>query len=329
MNEESRTADWNKYWQGSQHAAAFASEGVNHPLVQEFWSSFFSQAADTYKQPVIIDLACGKGAVLEAAINAFGESGAHYECLDASVHAIDAVRSAHPGVIGHVADAGDPGLDRNRYDLAVSQFGVEYAGLKGIESAAQLVAPGGTLCLLIHHADGSIVSECERNLAATVALEETNLIQLAIAMFQAGYAALRGQQGVEAYNEATRAVIPAMRRIEELADHFGSDVAGGTVAQLYEEIANIQEDLRHYDDQEVLDWLNSMQSEMIAYKGRMQSMCDAAVSTGDFEAICQKLMQAGFDIVPADNLLDSGTPLAHTLIARKSGAPADGEQNGD
>jgi len=321
MNETTRrpdaTSDWNTYWQGSAQSVAFAAEGVNHPLVEQFWRTFFADAVTTFESPRIIDIASGKGAVTETAVGSFGENGATYECLDVSEHAITAVVQRFPFVQGHVADAGNLQLDKGAYDIVASQFGIEYAGADAIKGAAALVAAGGSLVLMMHHRESSIYTECSRNLEGTLELQQSRLIDLARNMFEAGYAALRGKGSVDAYNNATRAVIPAMRAMEELTDRLGTDIAGGSVAQLYEEIANIQEDLRHYDDQEVIDWLDSMRREMQAYAGRMQSMCSAAVSAETVNETIGWLRGNGFD-AHADAVVDEiDRPLAWTITARR------------
>lgn len=321
MNESPQNAspetDWDTYWQGSEQAVAFAAEGVNHPLVHEFWRSFFATEPAEFDSPRIIDIACGKGAVIEAAHTAFGETGARYECLDTSEHAVAAVRTRFPGVTGHIANARDINLEDGAYDIVASQFGIEYAGIEAVTGAARLVRPGGKLVLMMHHREGSIYRECANNLAASKALEDSRFIELAIEMFAAGYAALLGERTKDDYNDATRAVIPAMHAMESVAENYGPGVAGGTIVQLYSEVANIQEDLQHYDPKEVSDWLNSMSDEMSAYAGRMRSMCDAAVDVSSYENMVASLRNGGFEIVLSEALRDAGRPLAWTMVAAR------------
>jgi len=321
MNESSQNAspetDWDTYWQGSQQAVAFAAEGVNHPLVHEFWRSFFATESPEFESPRIIDIACGKGAVIEAAHATFGEAGARYECLDTSEHAIAAVKKQFPGVVGHVADARNIALGEGAYDIVASQFGIEYAGIEAVTGAARLVGPGGRLVLMMHHREGSIYRECANNLAASKALEDSQLIELAVEMFAAGYAVLRGEGSKDAYNDATRAVIPAMHAMESVAENYGSGVTGGTIVQLYSEIANIQEDIQHYDDKEISDWLTSMRDEMSAYAGRMRSMCSAAVDEASFRGLVDSLQAGGFEVLQSQALSDAGRPLAWILVATR------------
>ena len=309
--------DWDTYWQGSQQAVAFAAEGVNHPLVADFWQAYFAGLSGGDRSLRILDVACGRGAITEAAIAALGEDSAEYECLDTSPHAIDAVKRQHPQVVGHVGDAADPGLEELHYDVVASQFGVEYAGDAAIGGLRKLVAPGGSLVLMMHHRGGSIYTECSNNLDASRRLAASNLIPLATTMFETGYSALRGDVPVEQYNDATRAVFPAMHELEALVQQYGPNVAGGTINTLFTEIANIQEDIRHYDDQEVLDWLSNMHSEMQAYEGRMQSMCAAAIDQATIDALVSTLQGDGFDVQRADALEDEAGTLAWIVVATR------------
>lgn len=319
-NTDNHAGDWDKYWSGSQHTPAYSTEGVNHPLIDEFWRGYFSAVVEEFDSPRIVDIACGNGALIEAAREAFAGREARLECLDISEHAIHSVTRRFPEVVGHVANASDPGLERGAYSIVASQFGIEYAGVAAIDKLHELVAPRGQLALMLHHSGGSIFEECRNNLEAATEILESGYIDLAISMFNTGYATLRGEASVEDYNNATRGVIPAMRRLEAVAGRFGPDIAGGTLARLYNEVGNIQEDLKHYDGEEVVDWLGRTRDEVEGYTGRMQSMCDAAVDSETFDTLVAGLRDRAFDVRDAGVIAASGKPLAWTLVATRINA---------
>ncbi len=116
--------DWDTYWQGSRDFVAYASEGVSHPAAKSFWLDLFRSADN---DPRIVDFASGKGAVLDAAMEAFNGHLPEFCCIDTSAAAIEALQSRFAGVRGIVADARAVPLEDGGYKITTSQFGIEYA----------------------------------------------------------------------------------------------------------------------------------------------------------------------------------------------------------
>ena len=79
----------------------------------------------------------------------------------------------------------------------------------------------------------------------------------------------------------------------------------------------------HHDLDEVLEWLDRMDDEIASYRGRMQSMCDAATRRDAFVHLEEQLRERGFDISISASLVDEqGREIAWQLIAtRKAGDP--------
>ena len=104
-----------------------------------------------------------------------------------------------------------------------------------------------------------------------------------------------------------------------MAKH-GTEVADGTIIRLYKDIRTISGRLSHYEPSEVSGWLLKMQDEIVAFRGRMASMCDAAVSSTEFEQLCNKFRQQGFEILLGEPLKqpERDLPLAWALIAVKA-----------
>ena len=309
--------DWNTYWQGSQQGVAFANEGVSHPAIAEFWKQYFEGLKSAVARPRFIDVACGKGAVLEIARSALPGYNTQYACLDSSEQAVESVIARFPDVQGLVADATHMTLRLGSFDIAVSQFGIEYAGLPAISKMVDLVAPGGHLALILHQRDSSIHGECTSDLAATQELQASHYIQLAIAMFRSGFAASSGEGSVQAYQASAKAVVPAMRELETIMDRYGKNVAGGTILRLYNDVANIQGNIQQYRESEIREWLVRMNTELQAYAGRMASMCKAALIKDEFDDIQLMLGERGFAITTATSLPEIGQPLGWVLTATR------------
>src|SRR5690606_23771055 len=112
--------------------------------------------------------------------------------------------------------------------------GVEYAGVGAVAEAARLLAPGGTLALLIHVFEGAIYRECELNRDVTAAILALDILSLARNAFAAGFALNDGTGTPEAFKQAERAFTPAVRGLEQIMQEVGPAVAGGLPGKLYQ-----------------------------------------------------------------------------------------------
>ena len=310
---------WDNYWHGAQHGAAFSSGGTSHPLVLSFWDAFFNTVKSQYDQPKIVDIASGNGAVVACAESAFDGSLGDFTCLDISDSAISMLAQRHTGVRGVVADAKAIPLASASYDVATSQFGIEYAGLEAIDEVARLVAPGGQLALLLHHAGGGIYKQCAASRNAIEKMQASRFIPGSIRMLEKGFAACRGAD-TAVYEAAGRELVPAVQAMESIMLQHGKHVADGTIARLYNDVKTINSRIQHYEPLEVLDWLKRMQGEVEAFLGRMVSMCNAAIDEKEFEQLQEKLREGGFDMRRNSALADRDkpVPLAWALIAKKT-----------
>jgi ubiquinone/menaquinone biosynthesis C-methylase UbiE len=307
---------WDTYWDRTAYGAAYTSEGVSHPAIQSFWDDFFRTVRTQYDAPKIIDIASGNGAVVECAESGFGGQLPDFTCLDVSASAIRILEQRFPAVHTIVADACQIPLDSAGYDIATSQFGIEYAGLEAIDEVARLIAPGGQLALLLHNKAGSIYKECAASLDAIEKMQEARFIPYAIAMFEKGFAACSGADRAD-YEAAAKQLAPAVRALESIMMQHGKHVAGDTVMRLYDDVGKMHEHIQHYEPSDVLDWLNRLEGELQAFAGRMTSMCGAAIDSNTFDRLCEALRSQAFTTVRAEALAepDQQLPLAWALIA--------------
>jgi ubiquinone/menaquinone biosynthesis C-methylase UbiE len=311
-------AGWDTYWHGAGGGAAFSRGGTSHPLVLSFWDEFFGKVREDYTRPRVVDIASGSGAVVDCARAALGGIPAEFTCVDISESAIAALVKRLPDVTGVVADARDIPLESEAYDIATSQFGIEYAGLDAVYEIARLPAPGGRLALLLHHRHGGIYRQCAASLDAIRMMQAEEFVPRVIETFEAGFAAYRGGSK-SAYQAAATRLNPALRAVESIMRKHGRDVADGTVVRLYKDVAAVHGRLPNYEPSEVLSWLRGLQKELEAYAERMASMCDAAIDADTFEKLRDGLQHKGFVIDRADALQNAatGVPLGWALIATR------------
>ena len=123
------------------------------------WTTF---AATLPSNSVILDLGCGSGAVARALVAARADLeavGADSAEVPASHHPRISLVSGAP--MEHL-----PFADRV-YSGAVSQFGFEYAdATAAARELARVLAPGGVVSLLVHHAGSGVVGLSLRRLRA-------------------------------------------------------------------------------------------------------------------------------------------------------------------
>lgn len=317
-NTSQTSESWDTYWQGTSDLGAFASGGVSHPAITSFWNEFFNSAKGHYNNPKIIDIASGSGAVVECAIEAFGEIPNELTSLDVSEAAIKNIHNRFPKVKGIVSNARSIPAENGSFDIVTSQYGVEYAGHDAIFEAARLVTNAGTLVLLMHCDSGYIHLECQQSLDAIKRTKTSNFIQLAIEMFDAGFKSIKGEDR-QLYEQNALKLAPAINELESIMRQYGSHVAGDTISRLYNDVGQIHQRMQHYEPKDVLAWLNAMSTELNAYEQRMSSMSLSAIDDTTFTQITDDLKEQGFTVVTADKLFvpNNELPMAWVLIANK------------
>lgn len=308
---------WDTYWRGTREHAAHREGGPQEPVLEAFWATFFAAQLGARATLSLLDLACGHGAVTGHALKVSPALVPH--CSDYSFNALQGLQQRYPGARCIAADAGNTPFADGAFDVVVSQFGVEYAGPGAVFEAARLVAPGGTLGLLLHLAGGAIYRECEYNRDTVRALRELDILSLARGAFDAGFALNAGTGSPDAFKAAERAFTPAVRGLEQLLQSRGAQSAGGLLQQLYQDIAHMYRRMSAYAPDDIRNWLDGMDLELTAYSGRMQSMLDAALSQQAVDATIQRLAAEGFTLSDVSQLRVSAEaqPAAWALVMQR------------
>lgn len=319
--DRSAADDWDTYWRGTQANAAHHEGGPQDAVLSVLWQEIVAQVDGDEGQDEharILDLACGNGAV----------TGYVQESLPlAALYAIDYSRSAvaalgqrYPAVACVAGDAlGLPFAD-GTFDLVGSQFGLEYAGRAAASEAARLVAPGGTLALVMHLHDGGIYRECEQNLEAIDTIATIELLARTRAAFSAGYDLNEGVGSVEAFKAAEREFAPAVRALEALLAERGDKVASGLARKLYQDIAYMYKRISNYDRADVINWVDGMTGELAAYRGRMSSMMACAQDESGVSEVEAMLVAAGLSLIERRPVTmgEKAEAAAWLVLARRS-----------
>lgn len=313
---------WDAFWQARDKAISQEDVGARDRAPALYWESFFRQAFDLNPRPLLIDIACGNGAVTEIAMTIAQEMAVNVDahCLDYSISAVDELRKRFPEVNGTACDAREIPYQDGEFDIVVSQFGIEYAGRDAFLEAARLVAPGGTLTALVHLADGAINKECADNLSVAVALREAQLMPLVRDAFTAGFELIAGKITNDEFQQADKRLAPAVEVAKQILNDHGPLAAGGLLARLYRDIGHMYTRMQNYVPDEVFAWIDGMSGELVSYEGRMASMTRCALDEPGIEDIATAIDAAGFTVETPNvlALVESGKPAAWVLTARKN-----------
>ncbi|MCF6274304.1 MAG: class I SAM-dependent methyltransferase [Robiginitomaculum sp.] len=318
--------DWGNDWQGragDRAGEALVGVGIEHnEKLAEFWAECF---AGLDKSSNILDMACGAGSVLRHA-NANGFT--HLSGVDISGDAVAAMQREFPNAKGIVAPVDDTGLADGAYDLVVSQYGFEYAGsnrqvLAAAREMARLVADNGQFIALCHIKGGGIEQEVSGHLRHIKDMTKPGFISAAKAVFIALDAAEKSPTLATktAYEKATH-LLTAPR--DKLIAWLGAgQTSGSEIHKLGQHLYSGTIDLftrrKAYSLADITGWLDCMQNEIDAYRGRMQSMRQSALSEKDSRNILAVFADAQFNIDhPAPfYLAGDNKPAAWVLRARR------------
>lgn len=302
--------DWGHYWRSrarEQTGAALVDDGNEHENdLAEFWHSIFS-SADT--DACVLDLACGAGAALRqaAAVGIEKLAGA-----DISAAALASLQRAMPGAVVCECSASDTPFESAIFDIIVSQFGIEYAGLtKALPEAVRLLAPRGLLVAIIHMKGSGMVREVEKRFEEGRALLQTNFIALAKDVFETAQKPNTPENAVRAI-EAAKAFEPAKLALAKLASRRGS-----LAEHLYTGTQTMYTRVSYYELKEIHGWLDSMDAEIKAYTGRMGSMMNAAVSEKQAMDALTLLQKLGCEPAQLGRLQLAGRDAGWVLRATK------------
>lgn len=323
MNEKDSTTsqkDWNDYWRGCE-SSAVANSGVRDPAVADYWKQFFTQVFADRPRARIIDIGCGRGALTAVARDAARAAGAEpaYSCVDSSPFAIGEVRATLPGVDGVVADMRSIPFGNLSFDVAASQFGVEYAGEAAFAEAARLVGPGGVFASITHLSGGAIDRECADNRATAATINQSALVALAREAFAAGFDMRAGKIDRPAFDRQFLRLAPAVETAKQILRDKGDGVLGGVLAEFYRDLRHMFPRLQNYQPAEVIAWIDGMETALVAYEGRMASMTQCALDDAGVERVARVLTAAGLSVDAPRKLMlrSSGAAGAWILTARR------------
>jgi SAM-dependent methyltransferase len=319
---EDRRAVWSRYWaSGALHSCGSSFDGNYSGEIREFWREAFAPLGAGDR---LLDIATGNGPIPKLMLALRPGVDVHCDAVD-----LAAVAPAWPAELPEgerrrlqfhprVEAEALPFAD-GRFDLVVSQYGLEYSQLdRSVPELLRVLKPAGRVRLLVHNAASVPVTlaaeelrqiEWLRSPAGLLAAAAPMLAPMARAATPEGRAALRGDVAAQAAREAfdrrqsEREVRAAASGCPDIlheaatwvAQAFQAAHAGGETRG-HEALAHIE---RLLDDARL----------------RLQELCDHALDDAGARALCDQLEQDGRRSADAVPLRQEGRLMAWAVRA--------------
>ena len=154
---ESRREAWSRYWaRGAPHSCIGTYGDRYGGAIAAFWREVFGGLPEGAR---VLDIATGNGALPRLLLDQ-SRRGVTCDAIDlATVHlpwlaAVDPAERNRVRLHGGV-DAGALPFADGTFDLAVSQYGLEYTELeRSVSELLRVLKPGGAVAMVLHHAQG-------------------------------------------------------------------------------------------------------------------------------------------------------------------------------
>ncbi|MGB5324353.1 MAG: class I SAM-dependent methyltransferase [Pseudomonadales bacterium] len=297
---------WSDYWEkdGAQGEVFVNSEGGKHPTLADYWRK---QLESLEQGSRIIDVASGAGSV-------FGHLPEGHDhqlfAVDISGAALKLLTKRFPNVTTIVGSADRAPFCDGSFDVVVSQFGAEYAGINAFAEAARLISNDGQLIALCHIRNGYIDSGNRAQLSEAKLVAELGFIDKAVKLVTAAFAsdALALKRAEDDFVPAAEKVCGGMERCKK-----------GIHTYLFFGFRELFEKRQQYDLSDISGWLEDMHSELEMNIDRLSRMCLASLSDHDVAEIHKIFEAQGLvDVnctpfeIPGNEL-----PVAWSLTARR------------
>jgi SAM-dependent methyltransferase len=168
-----RAENWSRHWRSGVHDSCTgsfkdANTGAYGGAIAAFWKAVFGGLAAGSR---VLDVATGNGALPRLLLDARPQRDWSCDAVDLAVPAPHWTRDVpgpqelplrfHAGI-----QAEQLPFAERQFQLVVSQFGIEYSDLtRSMPELLRVLAPGGEVALVLHHAQARPVSLAEVEIA--------------------------------------------------------------------------------------------------------------------------------------------------------------------
>ena len=321
-------AQWTRYWQTGTVTTFHGRFAHNYDgVVRSHWRGIFDRLPRRAK---IVDLGTGNGAIAILTARYSHRRNRDFEITAVDFADIDPVHQlAGKAVAPHLSRIrflGRTHIERttlpdSSHDLAMSQFGFEYA--QPDEAAAEvdriLKRTGGIFAAMVHHADSAIVRQARDGLEQVALCEQSGLKVLICDLHQ------RLDALKERNSDATkdqRAIALRTGINEQLAHLNDASARFGDPGPM---MLFVRQSMSTFDPSVVarlsvdqkLSMLEDAAAETEAYRKRMLDLVSCAMNDRDIDSLVGKLANAGFSIEQSQPFEFEGAYFCHALVASR------------
>ncbi|WP_088332188.1 class I SAM-dependent methyltransferase [Lacimicrobium sp. SS2-24] len=309
---------WDSYWKSRQHEQALTVRtGVSDPLEQH-WHAVFDEYLPSYISPQLLELACGNGTLISmlspnalASMNAVG--------LDISFHGIANLIQRQPQCQGVVASADALPFKPQSFELVVSQFGVEYAGSEALIQALSMLKNNGVMAALVHFQGSDIVKASAHACAHLRQLAQQHILSESKKALQAALSLANAQISEVEFREADKAFSPVVKALESIIRACKHQDLGNKLKRLHGDIARIYQRPERFNEKEVMQWLDTLTDDFVAYHKRMKALVDAALSPNQLRELEQRIGAAGCTVIRYQPLVMEQFSFGWELVCQRVG----------
>lgn len=320
---------WDRYWAyGNFHSFSQVSGGNYQGAVADFWRARFERLADGSR---VLDIATGNGAIAVLALETGDRRCRRFDVHGTDLADIEPGKSvAEPSLAGllnrisfHGRTAAESlPFEKEHFDMACSQFGLEYSDMsRSIPEIARVLKPGGRFSAIMHNHDSTLLQATREELA------QLDFVLNDVKLYLRARNLLRGmnEEGRDGKGGAgrpspklqkkQRALQDAMEKVRQAAAESANPNMLLGPARYVQEIFAALERGR---PKELLDWLDEALRRVKANRLRLLDMSEAARRETDLQDMRQYLSQSRLvDIELAPFLDDNGGILGWKVDAAR------------
>lgn len=328
MSKRLSADQWSQFWHAGTATTFTGRFGENYDGdVAAFWQQHFEACPQHAR---VVDLAAGNGALAALAVEYAEAHNAQFEVAAVDFADVHPLVGFAPGsrMAKSVAQVDfrirtrieDTGLEESSFDLAVSQFGIEYAApdaaIKEIDRI--LKQAGSTFAAIVHTEQSAVVAQARDGirqarlcLKADVAGTAKRMVALLERLRRDGKDPAQVPE-----SEALRRELN--NKAGQLEGHKGkfsdpSQIAF-YVANCFAPFSNQAKQISYSERLQAVD-AATVQTE--AYLDRMQDLVDVAAQAKKIGRLSELLNDAGFKHLEQAPFHFEGVLFGHSLVARR------------
>ncbi|WP_339768947.1 class I SAM-dependent methyltransferase [uncultured Paraglaciecola sp.] len=287
----SRTNEWEKHWIKTSDTAAHASNAIHDRVTQHYWKSNLKSCI--LKNNQVLDLASGRGALLDIVRSCQPfqtDHGMQYCSVDLSKTALQKIKSVYPKSNVVRADCAKLPFPSNSFDLIMSQFGIEYAGLDAFFECSRVLKKSGKFMGISHYRHGALHIECVDNLEAVDFLSNIEFFRYAQLAF---HAKLTGDPDVQS-KQLEMVFTDILSRLFHAVSEQPK-LVGGLLLRLYNDTSYMYKNWDRFEAVAIIQWLDNMEEELNNYRARMASMNESALDEASLDQALIAFKTKGFN----------------------------------